>query len=360
MPGIQIARACEIEHIGKQRNGRPRFWCKVHQSSATGRYGARLDVCESAYRDRIPQNVLELDAADFPGGVALWGAVPAVYDTTILPAETGIHVHARKASEGNKQIDATFDAVAITYSRDLLEKAKATITSEVAVNYYISRFLNRRIEHLFCTHCGEIHLDAGYFAVKPHRQHLCHACGRHFRVENRAVSNPIALVREKCGLPERPPLPVRPHRPLQINQADYPGGLQIWASNPALVWTSKKPEEEGIHVHAFGADGQIAFDETFSSVTVDDIVLDEQHVKNFMAQSSLEYLRNKITSLVCPKCDGLHFDRGDLAFAPHAKHECENCGETFGTRGQRRLVVSNPFVVTRKKLMLLREKGART
>ena len=117
MPGMQVARACHIEHIGKQRNGRPRFWCKVHQASATGRYGARLEICEGAYRDQIAQNVLELDATDFPGGVALWGAVPAVYDTTNLPVETGIHVHARKGSEGNKEIDATFDAVAIIYER---------------------------------------------------------------------------------------------------------------------------------------------------------------------------------------------------------------------------------------------------
>jgi transposase-like protein len=287
----------------------------------------------------------------------LWGAVPAVYDTTQLPIETGIHVHARKASEGSKEIDATFDAVTITYARDLIEKAKATITGDVAVNYYISRFLNRPIEHLFCTHCGEIHLDAGYFAVKPHRQHLCHACGRHFRVETRAVSNPIALVREKCGLPKEPPSPVRPNRPLQISQADYPGGLQIWASNPALVWTSAKAEEEGIHVHGFAADGQIAFDETFSSVTIDDIELDEQHVKYFMAQSALDYLRNKITSLTCPKCNNLHLDQGDRAFEPHAEHECESCGEFFGTPGRRRLVVSNPFVATREKLMLLRDKG---
>jgi transposase-like protein len=360
MPGTHAIRACQIEHIGKQRNGRPRFWCKTHRASATGRYGARLETCEGAYRDQVVKNVLELDAADFPGGVALWGAVAPVYDTTNLPVESAIHVHARKASEGNKEIDATFDAVAITYTRDLLEKAKATITADVAVNYYISRFLNRPIQHLFCTHCGEIHLDAGYFAVKPHRQHLCHACGRHFRVESRAVSNPIALIREKCDLPKEPPAPVRPERPLQINQTQYPGGLQIWASNPALVWTSIKPEEEGIHVHAFAADGQIVLDETYSSVTIDDIELDEKHVKYFMAQSALVYLRNKITSLNCPKCNRAHFDQDDLAFEPHAEHGCDYCGERFKTSGRRRLVVSNPFVATRGRLMQLRQKGGQS
>ncbi len=356
----QSVRACSIEHVGKQRNGRPRYWCKVHQASATGRYGARLDVCESAYLDECAENVLELDASDFPGGIALWGAVGAVYDTTSLPPEAGIHVHARKASAGEKEIDATYDAVVVTYVRDLIDTGKATITGKVAVNYYVSRFLDRPIEHLFCTHCGEIHLDAGYFAVKPHRQHLCHACGRHFRVENRSVSNPIALIREKCGLPNEPPSPVRPDRPLNISQADFPGGIQIWASNPALIWTSEKPEEEGIHVHGFDADKKIIFDETYSSVIVDGVRLNEQHVKYFMAQSALDYLNNKIVSLSCPKCGMQHFDQGDLAFEPHAEHHCENCGEVFRSPGGRRLVVSNPFVQTRQDLLSLRDKGARS
>jgi hypothetical protein len=161
------ANPCSIEYIGKQRNGRPRYWCNVHQASATGRYGARLAECECAYRDQVSQNVLELDATNFPAGVALWGAVEPVYDSTILPAEIGIHVHARKLYEGGKEIDATFDAVAIRFPRDLLDSGRAIITGHTPVNYYISRFLKRPIKHLFCTHCGEVHLDAGYFAVHP-------------------------------------------------------------------------------------------------------------------------------------------------------------------------------------------------
>lgn len=357
MPGSQAMRACAVEHIGKQRNGKARYWCKVHQASATGRYGARLEICEGAYRDNISQNLIELDIAQFAGGVAMWGAVAPVYNTTGLPPESGIHVHARSSLGDQKEIDNTFDAVSVSYNRDLLHQSRAVITSEVAVNYYISRFLKRPIEHLFCTHCGEIHLDAGYFAVRPHRQHLCHACGRHFRVEARTVSNPIALIREKLGLPDEPPAPIRPNRPLDIKQADYPGGLQIWASNPALVWTSEKPEEEGIHVHGFNAKGEIAFDETYSAVKIDGIQLNEEHVKYYMAQSALEYLRNKVACLVCPQCNQDHFDQDDLAFEPHAVHQCEHCQEKFSTPGRRRLVVSNPFLATRERILAARTNG---
>ncbi len=344
---------CNRARIGKQRNGRPRFWCSVHGASATGRYGVRLPACEGAYRDVANRNVLQLDTADFPGGVALWGAVAPAYDTTNLPLELGIHVHARKLSHGDKQIDATFDAVSVSYPRDLITRGSALITRETAVNYYISRFLRRDIRHLFCTHCGELHLNADYFAVKPHRQHLCHACGHYFRDDRRAVSNSIMFLREACGLPAAPPDPVRPDRPLNLRQADYPGGIQIWASNPALVWTAERSEDEGLHVHAFNSEGQFEIDETFSRVVVDGITLDEAHVQHFMAQSALDYLRNKVVTLECQTCKAPHFDRGDLGFVPHADHDCESCGATFRNSGNRRMVVSNPFAETRIRLASL-------
>src|SRR5436853_5268912 len=106
----QPTRACSIEHVGKQRNGRPRYWCSVHQASATGRYGSRLSECEAAYRETAHQKILELNPDDYPGGVGLWGSVGPVFDTSGLAPEVGIHVHARNGDEeGSKEIDATSD-----------------------------------------------------------------------------------------------------------------------------------------------------------------------------------------------------------------------------------------------------------
>jgi transposase-like protein len=340
---------CSIEQVGKQRNGRPRYWCSVHGASATGRYGARLSECESAYRDTILRNVLELDPEDYLGGVALWGAVPAVFDTSGLPPEVGVHVHARQKGD-RKEIDATFDEVALSCKRDLLDNARCIITAEAAVAYYISRFLKRDIQHLYCSYCGELHLDKGFFAVKPHRRHLCHGCGRYFQVDRKGVSNPIALLRANLHLPSSSQDPVRPNRPLDIQQIDYPGGIQIWASNPALLWTADRPEDEGLHVHGFCRPGAFAFDETYSSVIIDKIRIDEVQVQYLMAQMALPYLANKIVSLKCPSCSAEHFDQGELAFCPHSEHVCETCGKIFVTPGRRRLVVSNPFVATRGEL----------
>jgi transposase-like protein len=352
-------KSCSVEQVGKQRNGKPRYWCSVHQASATGRFGAKLDICEGAYRDVATRNPIEIDPADYPGGVALWGAVKPVYDTSGLPPETGIHVHARGAGRDDKQIDQTFDSVVVHQRRDLLDGDRILITSEVAVNYYLSRFANRELRFLRCPRCDEVHLDSGFFAVKPHRRHLCHGCGQYFNDDQKGVSNPIAGLRASPILPISDVAPVRPDRPLQISQTDYPGGIQTWACNPALIWTAERPEEEGLHVHAFGAPGQIAIDETFSSVCIDGVQLNEDHVKYFMAQQALPHMSGKVVALSCPKCKHPHFDVGDKAFFPHIRHECESCDAEFSSSGRRRLVVSNPFVTTRQELDSRRAKQAR-
>jgi uncharacterized protein (DUF983 family) len=264
-----------------------------------------------------------------------------------MPPEIGIHVHARSASGGQKGIDDTFDAVVVKLSAT----EQATITGETAISFYLSRFLKRAVKLLRCPHCDEPHLDAGYFAVKPHRKHMCQGCGRNFNDAEKAISNPVALL----SVIQRNIPPMRAPRTLDIAQASYSGGMQIWASNPALVWTSDRPEEAGLHIHLYDAQGNIVVDDTFDHVVVDDIELHEAHIQYFMAQQALPYLSDKVVSLVCPNCDTPHFDIGDLAFFPHTQHTCDQCGGKFISNGRRKLVVSNPFVGVRAKLLAGRQ-----
>jgi hypothetical protein len=292
-------RNCQIHTPNGQRNGDFRYWCSVHNASATGRYGRRLSVCESAYRDGADGEVLELDPSEFPGGVALWGAVEPVYNTMNLATDKGIHVHARRDPGGDKVLDKSFAEVRLPYNRDLLDRHFASVTRETGIAYYISNVLCRPLSTLYCVYCGEAHLDADWFAVKPHRRHLCHACGSIFTAE-RGISNPVMAVRQFYRDNSRKL--VRATRVLDIQQRDFPGGIQIWASNPAILWTGSKPEKEGIHVHADGAETQQYEDDTFDRVVLDGIELDEQQLRLFMAQRALTYLIDKVASLRCPSC----------------------------------------------------------
>jgi hypothetical protein len=104
--------ACDIKPVGKRRDGGTRYWCLAHKADATAKYGWRAKICRAAHlRPISPEEILELDLEQYPGGVALWGAVPPIYDTTRLPLDFGIHVHARKDAEGDKVIDHTYRGV---------------------------------------------------------------------------------------------------------------------------------------------------------------------------------------------------------------------------------------------------------
>lgn len=115
-------------------------------------------------------------------------------------------------------------------------------------------------------------LDLGYFAQNPHKMHLCGNCGREFWAKKHCISNPLTLLSRSLEKRERQKNPA-PHS-LDIRCLDYPGGIEIWPSTPAMLWTSERPEQTGIHVHAYDAEGKRRIDETFAEVTLDGQKLD--------------------------------------------------------------------------------------
>lgn len=342
---------CDIRPAGKRRDGKPRFWCHAHQASATGKYGIKLERCEGAYRSLDSKKVLELNPSDFDGGVALWGAVKPAYDSTGFEEAEGIHVHARdSADDSEKGIDETVDAVALEISVNLFEKRKVYVTSETAVSAYISRAIGHNLESLFCTYCGEPHLDSEWFAVKPHKRHLCHACGEIFVANRKGISNPLKGLRQIFQDSEATRSIRRAERSLKASVKDFPGGIQMWASNPALLWTAPRPEEEGIHFHGYASDKSTRLeDETFDEVVLDGLKISETQLRYFMAQKALAHLRGRIVHMVCD-CGEAYFDEQMDAFIPHSHHQCNSCGAKLSSPTRMKKVVSNPFLATVEEL----------
>src|SRR5438105_14334370 len=99
LPAVRASQ-CDIVAVGKRREGGTRYWCLKHRADATAKYGKPAAACRTAHFPPIAEkDILTLDFAKYPGGVALWGAVPAVYDTTTQPLDRGIHVHSRVTAE---------------------------------------------------------------------------------------------------------------------------------------------------------------------------------------------------------------------------------------------------------------------
>jgi hypothetical protein len=205
-------------------------------------------ACRAAHLPPIlPHEMLDLDLDQYPGGVGLWGAVPPVYDTTRLPLDFGIHVHARRDFDGDKDIDATYRAVRLIGHQLPTE---GLLISEIdAVYYMVSGVFGFDMRDIRCTYCGYPHLDKDWFSIHPHRRHLCAGCGKNFCDSVVGIGNPIRATQETLGL--LPRKPVQAAKVLSLQQSDYPGGIQVWGSNAAIIWSSEKAEEEGIHVHAY-------------------------------------------------------------------------------------------------------------
>lgn len=347
-----MLKACEISAIAKRRDGKWRYWCKVHRADATGKGGIPLASCSKhADMPTATKDILELNPLDYRGGIALWGAVPAVYSTTVHDMDDlGVHVHARHQPKKKKFIDQTYKRVIAQLTGPDGSKRNIEVRADDAIAYMVSSIFGCEMQYVVCSHCGEPHLDKDYFSVVRHQTHLCYGCGKNFRAERASVGNPLMALKQFCGDEQINRKTVPANRPLEVEQAQFPMGIELWGSHEAILWTSSAHEESGIHFHGYASNFMHpTFDETYDQVTIDGIRLDSDQLRILMAQQVLPHLQGRIVSLTCPTCDGPHFDVGALAYTAHAEHTC-TCGAVFASPGRLKNVVSNPMFATLGRL----------
>jgi hypothetical protein len=354
---VIIPKKCIIRADTKLRNGYPNWWCFTHFASARGENGKKLDRCVNANLPEISEDEqIYINLNDYPGGVGIWGSLAAVYDSKREIPEKGVHVHLRKNKGEKKVVDKTFKEVFIQIpsNSSIDKKDWVRIDEYSACAYTASIIFGKKLKILKCKHCNRDHIDAEYFAVHYHKKHFCTYCGREFIDIEHGISNPIFYLQQLFSEKMKHRKLTKVDRRLIISQSDFPGGIQIWGSNPAVIWTAERKEEGGIHVHLFESDkGEPLIDDTYGYVQIDGIELDDMMIRYFMAQKSLPYLAKYITSLACPKCGKDHFDLGDNALNPHKIHECEHCNECFEDKTRYKGVVSNPVL---KRLQQLEKK----
>ena len=336
--GSSAQKKCQIVAVGKRRDGGTRYWCLSHHADATAKYGRRASECRCAHIvPPAPSEIVTIDTQYYPGGIALWGAVPPIYDTTNMPMERGIHVHARTVAAGDKVVDKTFRRVNVVH-----EGNAYPIDELDAIYFMVSSVFGYSVKAICCDKCGTLHLDKDWFSVHPHKVHLCAGCGKKFRDSEVGIGNPVGLVRDETGF--TPPIYKPADREIEISQKDYLGGIQIWASNPAILWSSTNTPESGIHVHAFRSisGSEPEKDDTYSRVVIDGYELNEDHVRLYMAQSALPHILGRVLSFDC-ECGTQAFSTGEAAFTPVAGHQCHSCGKKIRPKSRYRKVIANPI-----------------
>lgn len=345
-----VRAPCSVVAVAKRRDGGTRYWCSVHKADATAKYGKSAGKCRAADEPPLSANdILNINLDQYRGGVALWGAVPAVYDTTRFAMDRGIHVHARSESGKHKDIDHTSRAVRLSGSR--LSKDGVLVNEIDAIYYMVTSVFGFLMSQVRCTHCDCPHLDKDFFSVHPHQRHLCAGCGRHFRDSKIGIGNPIMGIREVCGVGGHRTTAAKEN--LKIRQADFPGGIQVWGSNAAFIWTGEHSEADGIHIHAYRESRpEPEVDETYREVVIDGIPLDAKMVRVLMAQNVMPSLNGRVRSFDCPACKQQHFGVGEAAYTPSATHSCSHCGHIFAGTGRFRKTVVNPLPAILEKLVI--------
>lgn len=334
---------CKIVATGKRRDGGTRYWCLAHRADATAKYGRPSRACRYAHIPPVTEKeTLSLATNDYPGGIGLWGAVPPVYDTTTLPLDRGVHVHARRKANAKKNLDETYRAVRVIDSKVGLPPEGVVISELDAIYFMVSAVFGFETAFIACTRCGWPHLDKDWFSVHAHKSHLCAGCGLNFRDDKVAIGNPAAQVRVAYGArPSR-----RATEKCTLRQEDFRGGLRVWGSNPAILWTATTPEEEGIHVHAFRREGDEhpEIDGTYKTVDIDGVGLDPVLVRTLMAQRALPHVAGRVLSFACSACGTSHVDRGPDAFSPRGVRPCGRCKREVRSTGRLRNTIGNPLV----------------
>ncbi|AMP89027.1 hypothetical protein [Legionella pneumophila] len=276
---------------------------------------------------------LTLNLDDYPGGVAIWGALPALFDTSNQGFDRGVHVHARLADSSKKVIDATYDRVTVIAANRIF-----TITEEAAVHFSMSAIFDINIISLVCLHCSQPITSIGYAAVCPSRQHQCNHCGEITTTSTDCISNPIMLFKELIGDKQVKRPAVIPNRTIAIDPERYSGGIQIWGSNPSIIWTAKRLEESAIHIHAYNDNDKRVIDNTYGIVSLAGYKLDIEMIRVLQIQLALPNLALRLATVYCPHCGKEQFDQGIWAVSAHNHRICLQCKQTFISQD----VISNP------------------
>lgn len=278
--------------------------------------------------------ILHLNPNEYKGGVGIWASFKPVFTNrdrrNVTEPITGVHVHARKKIGLVKSIDYTFDKVFLNlenYGMNIVE-----ITKNAILSYFLAENLGLNIISIECPYCGVPHLDEGKFAVKPHKHHLCMSCGKDFFHDEKAISNPLLKIR--LAILEQNPEPelIKVTRPLVISKDEYSGGIELYGTHKALIWTSKVSQESGVHIHCYDKGGLSRIvDDTYGQVFLEGNIINSNDVQILQAQLISEYLCDKVKTVYCAKCGQVQNDEGIKIYTPHQDFLCTSCGYKFET-----------------------------
>lgn len=287
----------------------------------------------ATYYHNTQADQLTICLEDYLGGVAIWGAIPAVFDTTHQGFDAGIHVHARLANSPKKIIDKTFSAVLVKY-----EQKTYPICEQSAIAFAMTSMLGITPIALSCDTCDAWILDTNLAAVSPSHHHYCSHCHEVTKTQMPCVANPLIAL--KTALNDT--ISIREvqsaHRDIVLDATDYAGGIQLWGSNSSIIWTSNRLEESGIHVHAYNNRQKRVIDNTYSTVVINNETISAEMLRILQVQLAIPAIKKHLGTLACPVCHTMLSHLGKNAVQPSQNQTCDSCNHQWRSNW----MISNP------------------
>ncbi|MCI8308921.1 MAG: hypothetical protein HFJ45_01605 [Clostridia bacterium] len=158
---------CNIEYVGKLRNGISQYYCTIHKSFAYDKKGNKLKECLCNYKEMY-NNILDLKENNIE-------KIEIIYENILENVVPKIFIN-------NKEFTGIFkyDNCILCY-KDL-------------GGLMLSKLNKIPLEGIKCSHCNHYHSDNGKFAYIPHRTHLCLYCGHLFRVKEKNIGNEFDFI----------------------------------------------------------------------------------------------------------------------------------------------------------------------
>ena len=144
---------CNIEYIGKSRQGITKYYCTAHKSFAYDKLGNKLDEC-------------------------LW-INKEIYDN-------GLNIKQNEIKNINIRYDNEFNGI--------LDYDNSILTYKDFGGIMLAKLNNVPLEIVKCSHCARYHSDNGRFAYTSHRIHLCLYCGHLFRAKEKNIGSELAMI----------------------------------------------------------------------------------------------------------------------------------------------------------------------
>ena len=162
-----ICVKCNIEYVGKTRQGKTKYYCTTHKSFAHDKAGNKLDECLWINKEIFDKRLNIKDKKINNIIIRYENILESKIPNIIIDGEC-------------------FNGV--------LEYDDSLLTYKDFSGLLLARLNETPLEVVRCNHCGKYHSDNGMFSYTPHLIHLCLYCGHLFRAKQKNVGSELAMI----------------------------------------------------------------------------------------------------------------------------------------------------------------------